>query len=71
VFGGTAGQRVASFEKRYSKGLKESGIVWSEETLEEFLENPKEFVKGTKMNIKVSKEDDREDLIAYLKTATK
>jgi cytochrome c len=71
VFGGTAGQRVASFEKRYSKGLKESGIVWNEETLDSFLANPKALVKGTKMNIKVKKEDDRENLIAYLKTATK
>ena len=71
VFGATAGQRVASFEKRHSKALKESGIVWSEETLDKFLTNPKAFVKGTKMNLKVSKEDDRENIIAFLKTATK
>lgn len=71
VFGATAGQRVASFEKRHSKALKKSGIVWNEETLDSFLTNPKKFVKGTKMNLKVSKEDDRENLIAFLKTATK
>ena len=71
VFGATAGVRVASFEKRHSKALKESGIVWDEESLEKFLANPKGFVKGTKMNLKVSKEDDREDVIAYLQTLTK
>lgn len=71
VFGATAGQRVASFEKKHSKALKGSGIVWSEETLDSFLTNPKALVKGTKMSIKVGKEDDRENLIAYLKTATK
>ena len=71
VFGATAGQRVASFEKRHSKALKKSGIVWNEETLDSFLTNPKKFVKGTKMNLKVSKEGDRENLIAFLKTATK
>lgn len=71
VFGATAGQRVASFEKRHSKALKKSGIVWNEETLDSFLTNPKKFVKGTKMNLKVSKEDDRENLIAFMKTATK
>ena len=69
VFGATAGQRVASFEKKHSKGLKESGIVWNEETLDEFLTNPRDYVKGSRMTIKISKEDDREDLIAYLKTA--
>ena len=71
VVGATAGQRVASFEKKYSKELKESGLVWDEETLEKFLANPKELVPGTKMAIKVTKEDDRENLFAYLKTATK
>ena len=68
VFGGTAGMRVASFEKRHSKQLKASGIVWDEETLDKFLANPKGFVKGTKMNLKVSKEDDRENVIEYLET---
>ncbi|NKB50371.1 MAG: c-type cytochrome [Alphaproteobacteria bacterium] len=71
VFGGTAGARVASFEKRHSKALKASGIVWDEETLDGFLENPKKYLKGVKMNLKVSKEDDRENVIAYLQTLTK
>ncbi len=71
VFGATAGKRVASFEKRYSKALKESGIVWNEETLSNFLTNPKAAVPKTKMAIKVKKEKDRENLIAYLKTAVK
>jgi len=71
VFGATAGTRVASFEKRHSKALKESGIVWDEESLDGFLMDPKKFVKGTKMNLKVKKDDDRENVIAYLKSATK
>lgn len=71
VFGGTAGKRVASFEKKHSKALKESGIVWNEETLDSFLTNPKAAVPKTKMAIKVKKEKDRENLIAYLKTAVK
>ena len=71
VFGATAGQRVASFEKRHSKALKESGIVWNEETLDSFLTNPKKFVKGTRMSLRVSKEADRANVIAFLKAAKK
>ena len=69
VFGATAGVRVASFEKRHSKAMKASGVVWDEENLDKFLADPKGFMKGTKMSRKVSKEGDRENLIAYLKTA--
>ncbi len=70
VFGGTAGVRVASFEKRHSKAMKESGIVWNEETLEGFLANPKQYLPKNRMTYGgVKKEDDLENLIAYLKTA--
>lgn len=70
VFGATAGTRVASFEKRHSKTMKESGVVWDEETLDEFLANPKEFMPKNRMTFPgVKDEHDREDLIAYLKTA--
>ena len=51
--------------------MKESGIVWDEETLSNYLTNPKAAVPKTKMAIKVKKEEDRENLIAYLKTAVK
>ena len=71
VFGATAGQRVASFEKRHSKALKKSGIVWNEETLDSFLTNPKALVKGTKMSLKIRKEADRANVIAFLKAAKK
>ena len=49
--------------------MKASGVVWDEENLDKFLADPKGFMKGTKMSRKVSKEGDRENLIAYLKTA--
>ena len=29
--------------------MKESGIVWDEETLDGYLEKPKKYIKGTKM----------------------
>lgn len=55
----------------YSTAMKKYGVIWNEETLDHFLENPMKAVPGTKMGyagIKDARE--RADLIAYLKQAT-
>jgi cytochrome c len=45
--------------------------VWGEETLMEYLINPKKYIPGTKMVFPgLKKEKDRADLVAYLKEAT-
>ncbi len=72
VFGATAGKRVASFEKRHSKAMKESGVVWDEKTLDEFLAKPKAFIPKNRMTFPGVKDAaTRENLIAYLKTVVK
>ena len=52
----------------YSSGLAEAEIVWDEETLDPWLADPKAMFPDTKMVLKLSKPEDRADVIAYLKT---
>ena len=54
----------------YSKAMTEAGaggLVWSEETLMTYLEDPKGMVKGTKMAFAgLKSEEDRHAVIEYL-----
>jgi len=69
LFGRTAGS-LPGFD--YSKAMKATGFVWDEATLNRFLENPLKTVPGTKMAYAgVKNEQERADLIAYLKQATR
>ena len=67
LFGRVAGS-VADY--RYSYALKGSGIIWTEQTLDAYLKDAEAFVPGTKMYGGLSQDQDREDLIAYLRGAT-
>jgi cytochrome c len=67
LFGRKAGS-VPGFD--YSKAMKQSGIVWSRETLDKFLENPRKDIPGTKMTYAgIKNAQERADVIAYLKQA--
>ncbi|CAH8866817.1 unnamed protein product [Trichobilharzia szidati] len=69
VFGRKTGQ-AAGYD--YTPANKSKGITWSEQTLFEYLENPKKYIPGTKMVFAGLKKDtDRNDLITYLREATK
>jgi len=66
IFGRTAG--TAQGYKKYSKAIQESGIIWDEASLDAFLAAPKKYMKGTRMAFAgLKKEDDRANVIAYLR----
>ena len=73
---GIIGRKAGVVEKyRYSKSLikkAEEGLVWNDENLDKYLEAPKKFIKRGKMAfIGLRDPQDRKDIIAYLKEATK
>jgi cytochrome c len=69
VFGRKAGSRD---DYRYSAAMTRSGIVWDATTLDAYIANPQDYVKGNRMSFAgVSDKSDRDDLIAYLEQATK
>ncbi len=52
----------------YSSANKNSGIVWTEETFEEYIKDPKAKIPGTKMVFAgIKNEQAAKDLWAYLK----
>ena len=68
LFGRQTGQQPGF---QYTDANIKKGIIWSEETLNVYLENPKKYIPGTKMVFAgLKKAQERADLIAYLKDAT-
>jgi cytochrome c len=72
ILNGIVGRAAGTIEGfTYSPANKEAGskgLVWSEENLLKYLENPAAFMPKTKMIFPgVKDEQDRKDLIAYLK----
>ena len=53
---------------KYSKAMKNSGVVWNEESLDKFLTKPRKFIPKTKMSFRgIKKKSLRDDLILFLK----
>jgi cytochrome c len=64
VYGRRAGS-VPGFA--YSPALATAGITWDAGTLARWLADPRAFVPGTKMTIRVADPADRADIIDYLR----
>ncbi len=66
IVGRTAG-KAEGF--RYSPVMAESGVVWTEENLDKYLNNPNQFMRGNRMAFPgLRNPQQRADVIAYLKT---
>lgn len=67
-FGTEVGTR-GGFE--YSAVMRDAGFVWTPEALNAWLAQPGRFLPGNRMTFAgVSRQQDRDDLIAYLLTVT-
>jgi len=68
---GVVGRASGSLEGfNYSEAMKNSHLTWDEATLDTYLTNPRKLVPGTKMVFPgLPNEQDRKDVIAYLKEA--
>ena len=63
------GRKAGSVEGyKYSKAMKNSGIVWDEESLDKFLIKPRKFIPKTKMSFRgIKNKSLRDDLISFFK----
>ena len=69
VLNGVVGRKAGTVEGyNYSAANKDSGIVWTDDKLREYLKNPRGVVPGTKMIFPgLTSEKDLDNVIAYLK----
>lgn len=65
IFGRKAG---GTSDYAYSPAMKNARIVWTDETLRQFLTSPGDVVPGTKMRIWGIRGKEIDDLLAYLHT---
>jgi cytochrome c len=64
VYGRPAGS-VDSFE--YSDALKNSKVIWNDESLERWLTDPEQFVPNNNMTFHLERASERSAIIAFLK----
>lgn len=67
---GIWGKKAGTVEgfKRYSDAVKRADIIWSEETLDRWLADPKTLIPGNRMTFRgLADRTQRRDLIAFLR----
>ncbi|WP_315836856.1 c-type cytochrome [Bradyrhizobium prioriisuperbiae] len=66
IIGRKAGQ-MQNF--RYSRAMQRSGIVWSEDTLVQYLSNPQDVVPGNRMPFGgLATPEESKDVVSYLES---
>ena len=65
---GIVGKQAGTTDFKRYRALKGSDLVWTEENLNAWIEDPKGFIgTNTSMVVKIKDEEDREAIIEYLK----
>jgi cytochrome c len=65
---GVYGRKAGSVpDYRYSEAVRSSGVIWTEQTLDQWLSDPEQLIPGQKMGFSIASAQDRADIIAYLK----
>ena len=68
MFGRTAG---GLDDFRYSSAMRESGIVWTEETVAAYLRDPRRYIPGNRMAFAgIRRDEDMAALMVYLRRVT-
>ncbi|MGF1624008.1 MAG: c-type cytochrome [Alphaproteobacteria bacterium] len=72
---GMFGREAGTVDRyNYTPAMRDSGIVWTADTLDAHLADPRGFIPGNRMGMTfprgVSDAQDRADLISYLEQAT-
>jgi cytochrome c2 len=69
VLFGVYGRRAGAVPGyHYSAALKDALITWNAANLDRWLKGPPAFIPGVNMQAKVDSPQDRQDIIAYLKS---
>ncbi|VDD85596.1 unnamed protein product [Enterobius vermicularis] len=65
---GIVGRKAGSVDYYpYTAANKNKGVVWTRDTLFEYLKNPRSFIPGTSMIFRgIRRAEDRADVIKYL-----
>jgi cytochrome c oxidase assembly protein Cox11 len=67
MLAGVIGRRAGSAAGySYSPALADADLTWSAENLDQWLADPRKFVSGTRMPVRVLESSARRDIIAYL-----
>lgn len=66
---GLVGRKAGAVEGyKYSPALRKSDVVWTRQTLDTWLQDPRIFIEGARMFFSVPDAKERADIIAYLAT---
>jgi cytochrome c len=70
---GVIGRKSGSVEDfKYSDAMKNANVEWNDDTLDKYLADPKGFIPGNRMAFPgLKKEEDRQNVIAYVEQASK